>query len=243
MPGHESLASRTAEFYRNLKDLTSNQFHDESDKTIREYMDQLSNSVEYSERIREDAKKLSKLNETHMNKRKETAKFLLERDHEFCEYCKSSFWPDNVRVFISSKRSMTVRAAKLYSKHKLFGYKPRHNSYRDKQLKSVLNRGAKLVYQCKKCSSKNYVLREVNKDSSLRLIKSVHKSRSTKVKWPMAPVVKEDPKPVVAKSLNSKKKFMSLQTILKRNELLEQQMNAQRQSTVSSLSDFLQKLS
>ena len=57
-------------------------------------------------------------------------------------------------------------------KYKIFNFKPKHKSYKDKLIHKILNKGIKLIYKCKRCLNNNLILNETKREmTSFKIIK------------------------------------------------------------------------
>lgn len=144
-------------------------FESENQKSpapLREYFQYLHNSIDSSEAHKQEDRKLNKikLNENLIREqRNQTKRFDINWNLEYCEACKLDYWPSNCTVYIKPKCRITNKGSKLYTKYKLLSYKPKYKSYKDRLLKNILNKGITLVYECKRCKSKNLIVNEVNR--------------------------------------------------------------------------------
>lgn len=240
----EQLDELKKNHLKNIKNLLN-------EPLTREYFQYLSNSVDSTERFKLEQRKLSKLKTNEKQLEHQNKQFTTNWNLDYCEYCKLDYWPSNCQVYMLPKCRMTQKNAKIYMKYKLFNYKPKYKSYKDKLIKKILNKGIDLVYKCKRCSSSNMILHETKRNCSFKLIKlnkkNLDKSLLEKAKTSKtihstsfnskvnAPVLIETKKSI----FNGKKKFQSLQARLKQNEM-EQQSAKNRQQL--SLNDFLMQL-
>ena len=234
-------------------------FESENQKSpapLREYFQYLHNSIDSSEAHKQEDRKLNKikLNENLIREqRNQTKRFDINWNLEYCEACKLDYWPSNCTVYIKPKCRITNKGSKLYTKYKLLSYKPKYKSYKDRLLKNILNKGITLVYECKRCKSKNLIVNEVNrqglkekklnknenKKSLLNSIKNSQFAFNNKSAISIKADTNGSAKP---KPLTTKKKFQSLQTKLKQNELEQERLKQQKNSSFGSLADFLQQL-
>lgn len=144
-------------------------------------------------------------------------------------------------------------------KHKLFDYKPKYKSYKDRILNKILEKGNKLIYQCRRCRSKNIIYNETKRQTQFKIIKS-HKSTTEKnlINCKQLHTVSFNNKKLVNNNISSrksemeinvkpknnltgKKKFSSLQLKLKQSELDQEKLKNEK--VTSSIFDFLQNLS
>ncbi len=235
---------------------------------LRDYFQYLHNSLDSSDALRceqEKARKI-KLNENiHKESQAQRKRFDIDWNLEYCNACKIGYWPANCTVYIEPKCRYTSTNARLVTRHKLFNFKPKYKSYKDALLKKLLNKGVRLVYECKSCKAKNCILDEVkrpetkcvkpNKAQSRKYAEKVRleseftfNSKNSKSSSSNCNVDREGGGDIVVRhrKMNPRKKFQSLQTMLKQNEMeqdLFRKEQEKNRNKFGSLADFLQKLS
>ena len=240
-------------FLKDLKLMFSSQ-ENAKKEPLSEYFQYLSNSIDSNERFKLNRKKLNRLKTNEKQLEYQNKKFKINWNLDYCEYCKLDFWPSNCQVYMLPKCRITNRNAKLHMKYKLFNYKPKYKSYKDKLLKKVLNKGIGLVYKCKRCMTKNIILHETKRDCSFKPIKLNQNSLDKNLKL-KAKTSKTIHTVSFNKTMNSasdeivvntkrnnfvgKNKFQSLQLKLKQNEMEQERLKSQKQR---SLTDFLMQL-
>ena len=215
---------------------------------LKEYFDYMVNSLESKEVQQQEEIKQSKkkINEKVVEQKQMTKSHRINWNLNYCEKCHLSYWPNNCTVYIKPKYHMVKRHSKLNRQIKLFDYKPRLNSYKEKLVKKVIDKGISLIYECKKCKFKNLIYNEI-KRKDLNCLKPSEKMKekkfnqdlnnsflkfNSKVEW------KPSQKPNAIK-----KKFQSLQLKLRQNELEQQKSKEKTINSFGSLADFLEKLS
>ena len=245
----ETIGAKTGKFYRSLQSLIQTQLADST--SLNEYAQSLANTFDYNERFKSEQRKLHKQNETTLQRIKSAAKCYFSAQQDYCEYCKLNYWPSNCTVFIVPKIHLSYQSVKLLTKYKLLNYKPRYKSYKDILIQRILDRGLKLVYQCKRCKSKNLIFRELNRGDALKPIKVKQPKRRDQVVRDSLLKRYQLKKQQEAQAQNRQKasdpklkikKFQSLQSMLKKSELEEENLKRERERSQTSLSDFLQKL-
>jgi hypothetical protein len=224
------------------------------EEPLSEYFQYLSNSIDSNERFKLDQKKLNRLKTNEKQLEYQNKQFKTNWNLDYCEYCKLDFWPSNCQVYMVPKCRITSQNAKLYNKFKLFNYKPKYKSYKDKLLKKLLSKGIDLVYKCKRCMSKNIILHETKRDCSFKPIKLNQNlfDKNLKLKAKTSKTIHtvsfnktmnsvSDEISVNARrtSFGGKKKFQSLQLKLKQNEIEQERLKSQKQR---SLTDFLMQM-
>lgn len=143
-------------------------------------------------------------------------------------------------------------------KYKLFDYKPKYKSYKDRILNKIMEKGNRLIYQCKRCRSKNIIYNETKRLTQFKLVKSSKSSTDKNLinckqmhtvsfnnkklsnnisSQNIEMKVNNQPKT----NLTGKKKFSSLQLKLKQSELDQEKLKNEK--VTSSIFDFLQNLS
>lgn len=222
---------------------------------LNEYFQCLSNSIDSNERFKLDQKKINRLKTNEKQLEHQNKQFKINWNLDYCEYCKLDYWPSNCNVYMSPKRRITFRNAKLYMKYKLFSYKPKYKSYKDKLLKKLLNKGIDLVYKCKRCMSTNKILHETKRECSFKPIKlsrnSLDKNLKLKAKASKTihtlsfnKTINTADEEISVKSRRGtnvgKNKFQSLQLKLKQNEMEQERLKCLKQR---NLTDFLTQLS
>lgn len=144
-------------------------------------------------------------------------------------------------------------------KHKLFDYKPKYKSYKDRILNKIIEKGNKLIYQCRRCRSKNIIYNETKRQTQFKIIKS-NKTTTDKnlINCKQLHTVSFNNKKLTNNNISSgksemeikvkpknnlagKKKFSSLQLKLKQSELDQEKLKSEK--VTSSIFDFLQNLS
>jgi hypothetical protein len=223
---------------------------DSKQEPLKEYFQYLSNSIDAEERNKEEKRKLNRLKTNEKQLEYHNKHFKTNWNLDYCQYCKLDYWPFNCQVYMLPKCRITHRNSKIYMKYKLFNYKPKYKSYKDKLLQKILNKGIKLIYKCKRCLNNNLILNETKRDmSSFKIIKLnkndlnknlKEKARSSKTIHSVsfnkvlnnAEVSNLQKKNV----FSGKKKFQSLHLKLKQNEMEQETIKNQKNR---SLTDFL----
>ncbi|CAF0786309.1 unnamed protein product [Brachionus calyciflorus] len=250
MAESEVLSELTKSHLSNLKNLT---FYSQN-KRVKEYFDFLKNSNDSRECLKEDEikRKKLKLNEKVVEQQQANKAYEINWNLEYCEKCMLSYWPNNCTVYVLPKYHMRSRHAKLNRKLKLFDYKPKLDSFKDKVIKNAIYKGIELIYECKRCNYKNIIVNEI-KRQNLKCLKSTKTLNEKKFKQDLsksslkfnskihAQNVQSE-KPTIIKSNAIKKKFQSLQLKLKQNEIDQEKLKSKTTSSFGSLADFLEKL-
>ena len=251
----EELGELKKKYLNQLACLFNDSNESLANKDLKEYFESMSNSLESDEHFKNEQMKLSKLKSNEKQLELAAKTFKTNWNLDYCEYCKIAYWPSNCRVYMLPKLRLTAKNSHILAKHKLFDYKPKYKSYKDKLLNKIMNKGVKLVYECKRCKSKNLIFDETKRQTKFRYnkklsqknvsIEAIHSVTLNKNSATKKPVLLnrtfEETTVIVSKSkaFAGRKKFQSLQIKLKQNEI-EQENLKKRQSC--SLSDFLQKL-
>lgn len=227
---------------------------------LKEYFQYLHNSLDSNTtlKLEQEKSKRIRLNENLLKEiQAQNKRFDIDWNLEYCNACKCAYWPLNCTVYIQPKCRFTHANTKLVTRHKLFNFKPKYKSYKDVLLKKLLNKGIRLIYECKRCKTKNCILDEVKRPETkcVKVNKSQTKKhqdkliQSSEFSFNKQNVIKCPPDSeivVKTRKFNTRKKFQSLQTMLKQNEM-EQEMTRKEQeknrNKFGSLADFLQKLS
>jgi hypothetical protein len=237
---------------------------------LKEYFQHLHNSLDSSDTLKceqEKAKKF-KLNENILKESQAQRKrFDIDWNLEYCNACKIGYWPSNCTVYIEPKCRYTNTNAKLVTRHKLFNFKPKYKSYKDVLLKKLINKGVRLIYECKSCKAKNCILDEVKRPETKCVKTNKAQSRKYQEKlrleseFTFNSKMSKSPLPTLSnqnnvtgggeivvrhKKINPRKKFQSLQTMLKQNEMEQDLIRKEQEKNKNkfgSLADFLQKIS
>lgn len=229
----------------------SSSSHRIENNSLKEYYEYISNKLDYDKNFKTEQIKQFKIKTNDRHQAQTNKLFNTNYNLEYCEHCKLAYWPNNCQIFMVPKLRISNRNAKILMKYKLFNKKPTHNSYKDKLLNKIINQGNQLIYQCKRCSSKNIIYKEKKRQTAFKLIKldkiSVEKSLVDGVNAHSVSFNKilanNDASIVVdvkKKTFSGRKKFSSLQLKLKQNELDQERVKSQQKST--GLFDFLQQL-
>lgn len=217
---------------------------------LNEYYQFIVNSIDSSERTKLEQKKLNRFKTSDKQLEYQRKQFKTNWNLDYCDYCKLDYWPSNCQVFMLPKCRLTFKNAKILTKYRLFNYKPKYKSYKDRLITKILNKGIRLVYKCKRCRSKNVILNETKRDCSFKPVKMNNKNldKNLKVKAKTSKTIHTtsfisinlvgNHDKTKMNGLAGKKKFQSLQIKLKQNEL-EQNLNKSKQK---SLADFLTQL-
>jgi hypothetical protein len=255
-----SFLSTIKEFLNEESSLkTSTQNVAQNNVKMAEYIQNKTNQTDALYTFRQEQKRLSnfKVNEKILKQQKlHNKNFEINWNMNYCEYCKVDYWPFNCRVYTLPKAKCSYKTAKLNTKHKLFDYRPKYKSYRDKLIKNVLNRGIKLVYECKSCKKRNVIIDELKRKQMKPVSKLTKKLRekslvNTKFLFnsKSAPNLQNNltqnnykKASLVISNNNAKKKFASLQMRLKLSETEEEKLKMQKEQSFGSLASFLQNL-
>ena len=260
------LQELTKQHLFNLKSL----FAESADKCLAantrlgEYYTSMSNAIDAKYYARLEAKKAATASNSSSSAPSNKT-FDINWNMEYCEACKLAFWPNNCNVRILPKIHITSRTSKTYARqHSTTNARftqLKYKSYKDKLLKHVANRGIQLVYECSRCKSKTKVIRELRRSPlkfpRVKRVRQTGKEQQA-TKTPTSATSKSNvitPKNVIhvneaskapsstsGRSVNSKRKFQSLQLKLKENELEQARIKA-ASSSFGNLADFLQQLS
>ena len=236
--------------------ISAQSMQQESLADLREYFENACNMMHYNEECRQEQKKQASV---HVNEKvaeiakKANKSFEVDWNLEFCEHCKLSYWPNNCSVYTLPKARITHATAKLYAKHKLADYKPRYKSYKEKLLKKSVCRGVRLIYECKRCKSRNVIIQEIKRAElkTIKLKRPIERVNlaSKFVLNSLSAVNKQQPKQttcaLVSKTNSTavKKKFLSLQLKLKQSEMEQERVRNEKEKTFGSLASFLEDLS
>lgn len=108
---------------------------------LKDYYENLSNTIDYDKKFRAEQLKFYKIKSN--DKQQEQINRVIQTNYnlEYCEYCRLSYWPKNCRVYMVPKARITQRNSKIIMKYKLFDYKPKYKSFKDKLLEKIINRG------------------------------------------------------------------------------------------------------
>lgn len=219
---------------------------------LKEYYEYISNKLDYDQSFKAEQIRLSKIKTNDRHQAQTNKIFNTNYNLEYCEHCKLAYWPNNCQVFMIPKIRISKKNAKVLMKYKLFGNKPIHKSYKDNLLNKIINQGNQLIYQCKRCQSKNIIYKEKKRQTAFKLLKlnkeSVEKNltngtstHSVSFNKILNNNVFSNTDQVKKNSFRGRKKFSSLQLKLKQNELDQERIKNQQKS--SGLFDFLQQLS
>lgn len=157
-----------------------------------EHVDVLHNSIEDREVEQADREKSKtiRVNENLIaESRKKSKSFEIDWNLEYCNACRVSYWPRNCRVFIVPKFGISRASARLYARHKLLNIAPKYKSFREKLLANIKNRSMRLVYECKRCGTRNLIVKELNRPAP-RTMQLGHQKK----KKILQPVDKKDKK-------------------------------------------------
>jgi hypothetical protein len=218
-----------------------------------EYFDYLANRAEWEDRYKsiKQKSKQTKLNETLTEQNRQlqsnfdTSNTSIGVD--YCAYCKLSYWPNNCIVYIEPKLRMSNRSAKTIARVKLFEWKPKYNSYKDRLVKRILDKGIRLIYKCKRCGSKNIMIKEFKRDvKNMKFVrfgkqipKTQIKNTLTNVKLNKIELPSHQATSTKSKGYAIKKKHLSLQLKLNQNEQKQREINEKKKCQSGSLADFL----
>ena len=123
----------------------------------------LSSSLESRDYSASSSKKKIRLNENVLaEKEKKSKRFDINWNLEHCERCMMSYWPSNCRVYIAPKFGISRKSSRLFTRYKLLSKQPSFKSFKEKLLKSVTHRSMRLIYECRRCKSRNLIVRELN---------------------------------------------------------------------------------
>ena len=227
---------------------------------LKEYFQHMHNSIDLSEcqRIENQKAKKVKLNENVLKEHQlQQKRFDIDWNLEYCNACKISYWPLNCTVYIQPKCRLNYKNAKLLTKYKLFNYKPKYKSYKDTLLKNLLKKGIKLIYECRRCKTKNVILNELKRvdTKEIRLTKEESKKnldkliKSSEFSFNSSSAKLSNGQSggaiIINKKMNARKKFQSLQTKLKQNEQQQELIRKEQEKNKNrfgTLADFLQQI-
>jgi hypothetical protein len=219
-------------------------------KQLGDYFDYLVNSHDSRIQCKADNEKSKKLriNENLIiAKEKEKKNFEINWNLEYCRYCNLSYWPFNCKTRIASKFLVTKRVSRLFTRFKLENYKPRYKSFKSKQVNNCLKRSIKLIYRCKRCKSKNLILKEINRPEP-RLIKLKRSEKALKISNKLLfqkRIAQNDLASQEKDKTNvtiARKNYKSLQMKLKQSEMEQERLKNEQKNASANLFDFLQKL-
>lgn len=139
---------------------------DKADK-VKEHFEVVHNSLSSSLESRDysasSSKKKIRLNENVLaEKEKKSKRFDINWNLEHCERCMMSYWPSNCRVYIAPKFGISRKSSRLFTRYKLLSKQPSFKSFKEKLLRSVTRRSMRLIYECRRCKSRNLIVRELN---------------------------------------------------------------------------------
>jgi hypothetical protein len=247
----DEIKKLTQSYFSKLKEAFGEQ------RSLKEYFESKSNSMLAEENHKLEQKKQSgiRVNEKILEAQKlQNKNYDINWNLDYCEFCKCEYWPENCTVYTMPRARITKRTAHLNTKHKLFSYKPKYKSYKDLLIKNAINRGIRLVYECKRCKSKNVVLSELKridtrtvKASALMSDKfrklqikpasSLLPTMNNTIRLANNQEVRRNVAPVVAK-----KKFASLQQKLKQSQIEQERAMSEKEKSFGNLASFLQNL-
>jgi len=247
----DELKKLTNQHVNNLLAFQHSLLNGQGNQAIREHFEYLKNLYDSNETERNEFKRNNSgiLNEPTPQQNNSSKRFESNWNIEYCERCKLSYWPSNCTVYILPKFHMSTYNSNLYTKHRLGLYRPKYKSYKDKLIKRTLNKGVRLVYECKRCKFRNLIMKEIrrkevrqilnkSKDPSEQLanldqFKLISNKKIQKADFHIEKVQ-------ITKS-SVKRKFQSLQTKLLKNEI-EVQNKTKNNNSGPNLGDFLQSL-
>jgi len=230
----------------------------------------------YENMCAEQPQKQLRKKKPNLHNTPESKNIFINDDLFKCHFCHSPLIKKrnselNFSVIVKARPRITTRSAAIYSRYKRLVLKYRYKSYRSRLIKQIENKSIKLVYQCKKCQSKNLVFKELRRLTPLSLIQP----RQSKVqKKASQSTLKNEAttKPVLSNkssqynqsvfkipsSLNSNisqnnvstskiskpknKKFQNLKLKLEAEMREQKEKATQNFSTTTSLLDFLQRV-
>ena len=223
---------------------------------LHEHIDVIHNSIE-SQAVTQAEKEKSRTFRVNQNliteSERKSKRFEIDWNLEYCNACRLSYWPRNCHVEILPKFSISQSSARLFARYRLKGFTPKYKSFKEKLVKNLLKRSFRHVYKCRRCRTKNLIVKELNrKEPKLiqldrkpkREIKKNNKAQKVKLQIaqisPQKTVVFDLKRPISNDSVKMRnKKFKTLQAKLKHTEL---ERDAAKKSSFGSLADFLQKL-
>jgi hypothetical protein len=242
MADPDAIKKLTQSYFANLSGLFT-------EKPLKEYFEFKSNSFLAEENLKLEQKKQSsiKVNDKILEaQRLQNKNYDISWNLDYCEYCKCEYWPENCTVYTIPRARITKKASSLNTKYKLFSYKPKYKSYKDLLIKNAINRGIKLVYECKRCKSRNVILSEL-KRNEIRpvrvsaVIANKFQNLQIKTASSLLPAVNKPQEVALAKSV-PKKKFASLQQKLKQSQAEQERLACAKEKSFGSLASFLQNL-
>lgn len=253
-----TLTKTHLSYLKNLNDNLKN-------TQLKEYYQFLSNSFVSREICNFEKAKSKKLriNENLIkDDQKNNKSFDVNWNLEYCEYCHLSYWPNNCKIYIIPKFRVSLQSTKIFTKHKLLNFKPKYRSLKEKIIDNVMKRSMKLIYECKRCKSKNLIVKELNrtapklfnlnkkaKEKKIQLdIKNSRFIFNNKNKNNTNPTVKDSDKANNLSSSNDSivvrdRRLKTLQAKLKQSELQQEKTKNEKKVSFGNLADFLQKLS
>lgn len=245
------LKKLTNQHVKNLLTFQQSLLNNQSNQAIREHFEYLKNSYDSNETERNELKRNNSgiLNEPTPQQNNSSKRFESNWNIEYCERCKLSYWPSNCTVYILPKFHMTTYNSKLYTKHRLNLYRPKYKSYKDKFIKNTLNKGVRLIYECKRCKFRNVIMKELKRKEVRQIVNKSKDSVQQIANFDQFKLISykkiqhtdlQVEKVQFTKS-SVKRKFQSLQTKLLKNEI-EQQNKKKNSNSGANLGDFLQSL-
>ncbi len=121
-----------------------NQHTDQKKNILKDYYSSLYNTLDYNEACRTEQLKFNKLKTSEKQNEHVNKVIRTNYNLEYCEYCRISYWPSNCCVYMMAKTRMTHKNSQVFRRYKLFDYKPKYKSFKDRLLSKILNRGKKL---------------------------------------------------------------------------------------------------
>jgi hypothetical protein len=223
-------------------------------KNMQQYFESKSNTIlaETSDKLEQKRTSQMRVNDKLLEQQRlQNKNFDIEWNVDFCGYCKCAYWPENCTVYTRPRARVTARAAKLNAKHRLFNYRPKYKSYKDRIVRKVICKGLELIYECRACTGKNVIVREVRR-SELRTVTVAAKFRSMHIRpagslLNVAGVTSAGRAAVSLGAMRppvtvAKNKFKSLQAKLKQSEAEQARQRSEKERSFGSLASFLENL-